>query len=68
MNVNNPVDSNLPSFHDRTGSENASSFESSKSLTASKRTLTLAEDVEAIPEISIHRPTGLKVRQFNERS
>ena len=41
--------------------ENAPSTESSKSSAASIRTPTLVEDVELVPEISIHRPTGLKV-------
>jgi hypothetical protein len=48
--------------------ENVPSEHSSKSSTTSIPTPTLVEDVEALPEIPFHRPTGLKVRPFIEHN
>lgn len=62
--VNHRFDRNVPSSHSRIELENVPSEKSYKSLTPSGRTPTLVEDVEAIPELLIHRPTGFKVMQL----
>jgi hypothetical protein len=64
-----PWNTDLNDFHqrnhlsslDKLELEDVPSTESSKSSAASIRIPTLVEDVEAVLEISIHRPTGLKV-------
>jgi hypothetical protein len=62
--VSNYYERNVHSALSRIELENTLSEQNYKNWTVSVRTL--YTDVEAIPEIPLHRPTGLKVRQSNK--
>jgi hypothetical protein len=66
--VNHHLDRSLRSSLGRIELENMPSEHSSKSSATRIPTPSLVEDVEALPEIPFHRPTGLKVRPFIEHN